>query len=132
MINRLGLATRGLLILLACAGPLAEAARGEDDDPEGDREYTATCATMARVLSGIPPSAYAWSPIVLDHEAVVSINPDDPLMVTVICPGVPRIACMETYNPATKVGDSVRVVGRVRYADRKMILLDPCHSVPAT
>lgn len=107
------------------------AAQAGEAPPEGDREYDATCATMAGIVAGIDPSAYPWSPIVLDRETVVSINPDDPLMVTVICTAAPRIACMETYNPDKTVGDAVRMEGRVRYVDRKMILLDPCHSVPA-
>jgi hypothetical protein len=106
-------------------------APADDASPEGDREYEATCASIASVIAGIRPDAYGWSPITFVSEKVVAINVDDPTMVTVICPSAPRVACMEVYNPAKKVGDMVLMEGRVRYRDGKMILLDPCHSVPA-
>jgi hypothetical protein len=116
-------------LALALGLPVASPLAGEA--PEGDREYEATCASIAAIAAGIRPEAYGWSPILFAREKVVAINANDPTMVTVICPDTPRVACMETYNPMKKVGDMVQMEGRIRYLDRKAILLDPCHSVPA-
>ena len=120
----------GAALVLAFALPVAPAP-ADEAPPDGDHEYEATCASIASIVAGIEPDAYGWSPITFVSEKVVAVNVDDPTMVTVICPSAPRVACMEVYNPEKKVGDRVLMEGRVRYRDGKMILLDPCHSVPA-
>ncbi|WP_457583921.1 hypothetical protein [Ensifer canadensis] len=105
-----------LPILLLSAPSVAE-----DGGP-----HVTSCEAIFHMVAGWQKQPPEWPDVELTAE-VVSLEVQDPIAVTTLCPRTKtRVVCLEYNNSALKPGDRVDVSGLVSGTFENGVVLDPC------
>ncbi|WP_457585574.1 hypothetical protein [Ensifer canadensis] len=93
----------------------------EDSGP-----HVTSCEAIVPMVAGWETQPPEWPDVELTAE-VVSLEVQDPIAVTTLCPNTKtRVVCLEYNNSALKPGDRVDVSGLVSGTFENGVVLDPC------
>lgn len=93
--------------------------------------HVTSCEAIAAMVAGWQKQPPEWPDVELSAE-VVSLEVQDPVAVTTLCPKTrTRVVCLEYNNSALKPGDRVDVSGLVSGTFENGVVLDPCGTTKA-
>ncbi|CAN7388554.1 MULTISPECIES: hypothetical protein [Ensifer] len=91
--------------------------------------HVTSCEAIFHMVAGWQKQPPEWPDVELTAE-VVSLEVQDPIAVTTLCPQTrTRVVCLEYNNSALKPGDRVDVSGLVSGTFEDGVVLDPCGTI---